>query len=302
MRETLQVGGCACGHVRYEIKPPSSWCAHCHCGTCRATHGAPFVTWLGVRAQRFRITQGADDLGAYESSEGTFRRFCRRCSTLLVMDSTAWFHQVHVVAATVDGGPHRKPAGHLFWEERAAWVTHDDALPRFGGPHGSRPLGAVTSQTDALNAVHPQVRLATRWDAPDVARLMSALAEVEWSSVPENLRAHVTQALEAAPDTFIFVAEHADQVVGFADIKRITATAEGATQLFIDDLYVAPDHRRRGLADALLTVIKAAAVQLGSVQVTLHLRPDNAPALALYESAGLTQETDTVMTWSPPAP
>ena len=61
-------GSCFCGEVQFEIDMPTLFCGHCHCSMCRRPHGAAFVTWTAVPPQQFRITQGEDLLGTYESS------------------------------------------------------------------------------------------------------------------------------------------------------------------------------------------------------------------------------------------
>jgi hypothetical protein len=43
-------GGYLCGAIRYRIAARANDVAHCHCGLCRRSTGAPFVTWLTVAA------------------------------------------------------------------------------------------------------------------------------------------------------------------------------------------------------------------------------------------------------------
>jgi ribosomal-protein-alanine N-acetyltransferase len=50
-----------------------------------------------------------------------------------------------------------------------------------------------------------------------------------------------------------------------------------------------PDHRRQGLARDLLAQFHAAAQAKGAVTAFLEVAADNAPALALYLSAGYVQ-------------
>jgi [ribosomal protein S18]-alanine N-acetyltransferase len=50
-----------------------------------------------------------------------------------------------------------------------------------------------------------------------------------------------------------------------------------------------PDHRRHGLARALLARFHAAAQAKGAVTAFLEVAADNAPALGLYLSAGYVQ-------------
>ncbi|MEV6299449.1 GNAT family N-acetyltransferase [Actinoplanes sp. NPDC051861] len=54
----------------------------------------------------------------------------------------------------------------------------------------------------------------------------------------------------------------------------------------VRDLFVALDHRRSGIARALLDHVVAEAKAEGALRVSLQTEPDNAAALALYAAAG----------------
>lgn len=133
-------GGCLCGAVRFRIDPPTKWCAHCHCSMCRRAHGAAFVTFCGVAADRFTIEQGAEDLVRYDSSPTAWRRFCRRCGSTLTFEGARWKDEVHVVAANIEGPLDRAPQAHCYFDHAVDWVQLADALPRLGGPDGNQPL------------------------------------------------------------------------------------------------------------------------------------------------------------------
>jgi ribosomal protein S18 acetylase RimI-like enzyme len=56
---------------------------------------------------------------------------------------------------------------------------------------------------------------------------------------------------------------------------------------YLTDLWVEPWARGRGLARPLLDAAEAAARAAGARALHLTVRPDNAPALALYARAGI---------------
>ncbi|MCC6553336.1 MAG: GFA family protein [Polyangiaceae bacterium] len=134
-------GQCLCGAVRFAITPPTKWCAHCHCSMCRRAHGAAFVTFCGVPAGQFRLTQGADALVRYRSSEAATRSFCGRCGSTLLFEGERWPGEVHVVRANIDGEIDRAPQAHAYFDRHVDWVELADHLPRLGGPNGNEPLG-----------------------------------------------------------------------------------------------------------------------------------------------------------------
>ena len=75
--------------------------------------------------------------------------------------------------------------------------------------------------------------------------------------------------------------------------------APGEAQLL--NLSVVPDCRRRGLGRALLAQFVDDARRLGAEQMFLEVRVGNAPAIALYESAGFARIARR-MAYYPPTP
>lgn len=76
-------------------------------------------------------------------------------------------------------------------------------------------------------------------------------------------------------------------------MAKITAGAVRASVvgelLHISRLVVRPEHRRRGLARALMAAAGAWAAGRGAAECVLQVAVDNAPALALYDSLGFRE-------------
>ena len=115
-------GRCMCGRVRFVVRFPSRFCEHCHCESCRRSHSAGFVTWIGFQSPQVNVEAGADDLVPYTSSPGTTRSFCRVCGTKLFFESTRWPGETHVPLAAFDEPVDRAPQGDSFAEEHVAWI------------------------------------------------------------------------------------------------------------------------------------------------------------------------------------
>ncbi len=115
-------GSCMCGHVRFAAQFPSRFCCHCHCESCRRSHGAGFVTWIGFASPQLTVETGAADIVAYESSPGTRRSFCRRCGSKLFFESDKWPGETHVPLAAFDDAVDRLPDRHVFFDEHVAWI------------------------------------------------------------------------------------------------------------------------------------------------------------------------------------
>jgi ribosomal protein S18 acetylase RimI-like enzyme len=133
-----------------------------------------------------------------------------------------------------------------------------------------------------------RVRAAQPTDIPALMRLKRQLAEGENAL-------HAVRATEAhwRRDGFgpnagfsAFVAEHNDRVIGMATCSKRVITGWDGPILFLQDLFVETDHRKRGVARALMNRIAAHAREIGSPIVELTVRSDNPAAQAFYRNAG----------------
>ena len=115
---------CHCGGVEIIATFPSRFCAHCYCFSCRTTHAAGVVTWLGFKRDQVRIAKGAELVCDYESSRGTRRKFCTRCGTRLAFESEhhGWQDEMHIPLALFVTPVDREPDANSFPEERPPWA------------------------------------------------------------------------------------------------------------------------------------------------------------------------------------
>ena len=132
-------GGCLCGDVRFSATLPSKWVAHCHCTLCRRAHGAAFVTWVGMDANRCTIDDPQQRLHWYASSPGAERGFCSHCGSMLFFRSERWAGELHIARAQIEGEIDRAPQAHVFWDAHVDWVQLDasDGLPRKPDPNAA---------------------------------------------------------------------------------------------------------------------------------------------------------------------
>lgn len=82
---------------------------------------------------------------------------------------------------------------------------------------------------------------------------------------------------------FWLVAVENDMVVGYVGSQTVLDETD------MMNVAVHPDHRRTGIAEALVTALVVALKEKGSVSLTLEVRASNEPAKALYEKLGFTQ-------------
>ena len=129
-------GSCLCSAVAYEADAPLERIVHCHCQTCRKTHGAAFSSVTAVPRERFRWVRGRELLGAFESSPGKFRRFCTRCGSLIVAESTAQ-PVILLRLGCLDTDIAERPRVHIWRSDAASWFDPKEQLPKW--PEGKAP-------------------------------------------------------------------------------------------------------------------------------------------------------------------
>lgn len=131
------------------------------------------------------------------------------------------------------------------------------------------------------------IRQATPADIPALMRLKRLLAEGEGSlhAVRASAADWLRDGFGPLPGFCAFVAETDGAIVGMATCSRRVITGWNGPVIFLQDLFVEPAHRRRGIARALTARVAAFACELGSPIVELTVRSDN-PAQAFYRKNG----------------
>ena len=132
-------GTCFCGAVRFRLTAPTDFVAHCHCRSCRVSHGAPFVTWTSVPQDRFVFESPESHLRWYRSSPQIEWGFCATCGSSLLYRAVASgnpeapkLDRMYVTAASLDALD-RMPAVHVSYEEHVDWLRVPDGLPKHRG-------------------------------------------------------------------------------------------------------------------------------------------------------------------------
>lgn len=133
-------GACLCGAVKFEVKPPSSFCVHCHCSMCRRNHGAAFVTWLVTDKKNLTVLAGEELLTRYESSAKGSRAFCSACGSALFCEIYERPDEIDIPLANFEGPVDLDPQMHVFASDAVAWACPADELPRLGGETGTEPI------------------------------------------------------------------------------------------------------------------------------------------------------------------
>lgn len=89
-----------------------------------------------------------------------------------------------------------------------------------------------------------------------------------------------------------FVAVLENKVVGFAHLQRQVDTFRASVSWFLDDLFVTPEVRGQGVANALLTHLRHYANKHGGGDIRWITAADNQTAMSVYD--GLATKTSWV--------
>jgi len=132
------------------------------------------------------------------------------------------------------------------------------------------------------------IRSATVADVPDIARLIRGLAEYEQLSHAvvfdeAMLREHLFGSRTFAE---VLIAEDSGEVVGFALFFQNYSTFSGQPGIYLEDLFVMPEHRGKGHGKALLTALAKLALERGCGRLDWVVLDWNEPAIRFYNSLG----------------
>ncbi len=136
----------------------------------------------------------------------------------------------------------------------------------------------------------PELRIerATEKDVPLILRLITGLAEYEklaheMTATEDGLRDTLFGARPAAD---VIIAYAGDTPAGFALFFANFSTFLGKPGLYLEDLFVLPEWRGRGLGLALMKHLAGIAVARGCGRFEWSVLDWNAPAIGFYEGLG----------------
>lgn len=91
-------------------------------------------------------------------------------------------------------------------------------------------------------------------------------------------------------ESVVLLAEHNGIPIGFTQLYPMFSSVRTARTWILNDLFVAPNARRSGVARALLDASVRFAHEDGAIGLSLETARDNTAARALYTAAGWTEE------------
>jgi L-amino acid N-acyltransferase YncA len=133
------------------------------------------------------------------------------------------------------------------------------------------------------------IRRATEADIPEILSMIRALAEYEnaASGAVTATEAQMRESLFGPrPHAEALVASSSGVVAGWALFFHNFSTWRASRGMYLEDLYVKPEMRRRGVGKALLRELSRIALERGCPRLDWLVIDWNEPAIAFYKSLG----------------
>ena len=138
----------------------------------------------------------------------------------------------------------------------------------------------------------PTVRPATAADLPALTALLVAQLREHAIDTPEvQVARTVADLLERPRRGRFLLAVDGETPLGVAALSLVTPIEHGGRSAWLEELYVVPAARERGVGGRLLAAACAVVAAVGGVAVDLEVGAEHARAARLYERAGFQPMT-----------
>jgi GNAT superfamily N-acetyltransferase len=138
------------------------------------------------------------------------------------------------------------------------------------------------------------IRRAVPEDAADITDMIHGLAEFEHGANQCTVtETRISTALFGdSPTVHGHVAEVDGELAAMALWFLSFSTWDGVAGIYLEDLFVRPGFRRRGLARALLAALAAECVDNGYTRLSWAVLNWNSDAIALYDGTGAEPQSE----------
>jgi GNAT superfamily N-acetyltransferase len=142
-----------------------------------------------------------------------------------------------------------------------------------------------------------EIRRATSDDADSVLALIHGLADYTGESDAVEVDADVLrdQLSAESPPFECLLAFRDDEAVGLALYFFNYSTWQGRRGLYLEDLFVSPDHRRGGTGRLLMRELARRAAEAGCGRFEWMVLDWNEPTIAFYRALGAQPLSDSTL-------
>jgi len=130
------------------------------------------------------------------------------------------------------------------------------------------------------------VRQAVLAELDELAALFDAYRQFQGRSADlEAARAFLKERFDHG-ESVVFIARDGNRPGGFAQLYPSFSSVSLSRVFVLNDLFVSPAFRRKGVASALLEASESYAWSLGASRITLNVARENFTAQELYKAKG----------------
>jgi hypothetical protein len=126
MSDKIHQGRCFCGAVQLTVTGEPAGMGYCHCDSCRHWSAGPINAFTLWKTDAVQVTSGADNIGTYNKTERSYRKWCKTCGGHLFTEHPHW-GLTDVYAAVIPEFPF-KPGLHANYQEAVLQVR--DGKPK----------------------------------------------------------------------------------------------------------------------------------------------------------------------------
>ncbi len=126
MSSNTYSGSCFCGAVQLSVSGEPAAMGYCHCESCRHWSAGPVNAFTLWHPDAVKITQGADNLGTYNKTENSYRKWCKTCGGHILTEHPG-MNLIDVYAAIIPEFPY-EPGVHVHYQETVLLMK--DGLPK----------------------------------------------------------------------------------------------------------------------------------------------------------------------------
>lgn len=126
MEDSTYSGSCFCGAVQFTVTGEPAAMGYCHCASCREWSAGPVNAFTLWKPEAMRITRGAENIGVYNKTPRSDRKFCKTCGGHLFTHHPHW-NLTDVYAAVIPGLKF-KPGVHVNYQDTV--LPMKDGLPK----------------------------------------------------------------------------------------------------------------------------------------------------------------------------
>jgi len=119
-------GGCFCGAVQLRVVGEPVAMGYCHCESCRHWSAGPVNAFTLWKPEAVEVTQGADNIGTYNKTPNSYRKWCKTCGGHLFTEHPG-MGVTDVFAPVIPNFPY-KAAVHVNYQETKLPIR--DGLPK----------------------------------------------------------------------------------------------------------------------------------------------------------------------------